>query len=300
VEADTVVEIETARGPERLHVLEDGAGEAACLVWHGLDSVNRFYHWSYLRKYGRLIRVGLPGHGPVGQVSWQHCKGWSPDHLADVAVGVCRRYSHGSPLTLVGHSTGALLALSAAIRAPELVGRLLLINPLIWSPASKAVRVVARTQLWRWIAMLALAPAIRRKRGSIDSFLQGLRPIIGDRRGFYDNPNTRAYTEAGHENYRTTSLSAIVALAKVCVTCDLRDVITKAKVKVPTLIVHGEADTLSPIAQSEWLAENLSGAKLVKLPGVGHLSYAEREHDFSALATEWLDAQPSQTVSGGA
>lgn len=286
------LKIDTRLGKEEIHVLENGAGPRRFLVWHGFDSVNRFYHWNYLQKYGQVIRVGLPGHGPVRERHRTHYQRWTAEHFAEIAIGVCKRYRSGIPITAVGHSTGAYMALNAAIREPQLVGRLVLINPLIWSPAKMLVRLLARTRLWQWIGTTALAPGIERKRRSVQSFLNGLRPIVGDARAFYGNPNTVEYAKNGHADYKRSSIVAIVSTARICATFDLRAALTTAKLNVPALIVHGEEDPISPVRQSDWLAQRLSQATLVKFPGVGHICYAEREHDFAALVTEWLDAPP--------
>jgi pimeloyl-ACP methyl ester carboxylesterase len=44
---------------------------------------------------------------------------------------------------------------------------------------------------------------------------------------------------------------------------------------VPTLIIHGEADPLVPVAWARRAQQRIPGARLVTLPGVGHLSPRE-------------------------
>jgi pimeloyl-ACP methyl ester carboxylesterase len=41
-------------------------------------------------------------------------------------------------------------------------------------------------------------------------------------------------------------------------------------IKVPTLVIHGEADPLVPPAGGEDTARNISGARLMTIPGMGH------------------------------
>ncbi|ALH79070.1 alpha/beta fold hydrolase [Sphingopyxis macrogoltabida] len=41
-------------------------------------------------------------------------------------------------------------------------------------------------------------------------------------------------------------------------------------VKAPTLVIHGEADPLVPIAGGRDTAENIAGARLLTIPGMGH------------------------------
>jgi 3-oxoadipate enol-lactonase len=46
-------------------------------------------------------------------------------------------------------------------------------------------------------------------------------------------------------------------------------------VAVPTLVVHGDADLLIPTQNGERLAERISGARLVLIPGAGHMLQAD-------------------------
>src|SRR5689334_20609977 len=118
METEQTIEVQTHLGTEEIHILHSGSGPRRFLVWHPFDSVNRFYPWRYLEKYGELIRVGLPGHGPIARKSWSHYRKWTPEHLIEIGTSVCKRYFSGTPLTLVGHSTGAHVALGAAMRLP--------------------------------------------------------------------------------------------------------------------------------------------------------------------------------------
>src|SRR6266566_3701347 len=104
MQEDSVVNIETPLGKEPVHVVRSGSGTQRFLVWHGFRSVNRFYPWSYLENLGELIRVGLPGHGPVPQRTWRDYRRWNAEHFVDIALGVLRKFHDGGPLVVVGHS----------------------------------------------------------------------------------------------------------------------------------------------------------------------------------------------------
>jgi pimeloyl-ACP methyl ester carboxylesterase len=288
MESSQTVELTTPLGREEIHVVRSGSGAQRYLVWHGFDSVNRLFPWSFLSKSGELFRIGLPGHGPVKRRSWRHYMAWTPEHFIEIAVAVCERFFTGSPLTLVGHSAGAHLAAGAACRVPGIIGRLILINPWLWSPFGASTQRLSRTALWPLVGMLAIAPNIWRKRRSTRSFLEGIRSLIGDRESFYSNPNTPKYVSDGLKDYRCTAIRALVGAARVFAACDLRPTINTARLLMPTLVVHGEKDPVSPVAQSEWLAQQLSGVTLIKLLGVGHVAYGEREAKFAGIVTSWL------------
>ena len=57
---------------------------------------------------------------------------------------------------------------------------------------------------------------------------------------------------------------------------------------VPSLVIVGEEDVLTPLADSEAMASRLPRCRLVKLPGAGHLSSLETSRAFSIALTDFL------------
>jgi pimeloyl-ACP methyl ester carboxylesterase len=56
---------------------------------------------------------------------------------------------------------------------------------------------------------------------------------------------------------------------------------TAASIDVPTLVLVGERDQLTPPSDSEALAEALPRGRLVRIPGAGHLTPLERPDGFN-------------------
>ena len=69
-----------------------------------------------------------------------------------------------------------------------------------------------------------------------------------------------------------------------------------AQVEVPTLILWGEEDALTPVAGAEWYARHLPDAELVTYPGIGHLPMEEAADESLRDLREWL----TQTLSAPA
>jgi 3-oxoadipate enol-lactonase len=61
-----------------------------------------------------------------------------------------------------------------------------------------------------------------------------------------------------------------------------------AAIEVPTLVLVGGEDTVTPPDLSRELAEAIRGAKLHILPGAGHLANLERPADFNRLVEEFV------------
>ena len=53
------------------------------------------------------------------------------------------------------------------------------------------------------------------------------------------------------------------------------------QIEVPTLLIWGESDVRSPLHVADQLRENIPGARLVVIPGAGHVSNMEQPAAFN-------------------
>jgi 3-oxoadipate enol-lactonase len=68
---------------------------------------------------------------------------------------------------------------------------------------------------------------------------------------------------------------------------------TLATIACPALVVVGEQDALTPPAEAERMAKAIPGAKLVKIPGAGHLANIEAPEAFDRALTAFIDGLPA-------
>lgn len=82
------------------------------------------------------------------------------------------------------------------------------------------------------------------------------------------------------------------------ITTDFRPVLPR--ITVPTLVIVGEEDQVTPPSASEFLVKNITGASLVKIPGAGHLTNIEKPEVFNSALETFLNqhAQRASVVSG--
>ena len=59
-------------------------------------------------------------------------------------------------------------------------------------------------------------------------------------------------------------------------------------VKVPTLIIWGDKDTTTPLAQGQRLSQLISGSELAVMPGIGHMPQIEDAGQFNRLLVTFL------------
>lgn len=170
---------------------------------------------------------------------------------------------HGK-VDLVGHSLGGMFAAEIAIACPDLVERLVLVNAYgLWSDDLPQPDVFVMPQpefngaKWADPAQAAL---------ETNSF---------------DGP------EQNYVYYRSANLGA--ASRYMWPLAD-RGLVRRLKyLRQPVLVLHGTADGLVPEGYADLWAEKISGARVEKIPGAGHLPMVEAEGAFLAALQRFLD-----------
>ncbi|WNZ21762.1 alpha/beta fold hydrolase [Leptolyngbya sp. NK1-12] len=192
------------------------------------------------------------------------------------------------PIALVGHSLGALVALSAAVAHPEMVERLILITlpaarqeilPGWLQPLVASVEGLFTTPLLvRPLFKLVLRPGVIRSvlrkvyinqervtEALIESFLQP----------GYDRGASRAFCRLAQARTQTDFSRATKELLQ--------------EVDVPILLLWGEQDRVIPLTWGKHIANALhSQLQLVEIPDAGHCPYDESAERVNAEILAWL------------
>jgi pimeloyl-ACP methyl ester carboxylesterase len=61
-----------------------------------------------------------------------------------------------------------------------------------------------------------------------------------------------------------------------------------SEIKVPTLVIYGDIDTIASVVLSNYLANNIEDAKKVVFPGVAHMVNMEKPDEFNRLVINFL------------
>jgi pimeloyl-ACP methyl ester carboxylesterase len=102
-----------------------------------------------------------------------------------------------------------------------------------------------------------------------------------------------------------SSPGALEALHRMNREIDVRQILSA--VRVPTLILHGSEDTLVPLEVAQYIASKIPTARVVEIPGAGHLAFGKPALDTAAelerFLTEaweggaWREAEPERVLA---
>jgi pimeloyl-ACP methyl ester carboxylesterase len=162
--------------------------------------------------------------------------------------------------SLIGHSMGALVALEAAAQCPERVQSLVLIGAAAAIPVHKDLLAAAAANEHAAIDMVNIW-GYGYAAGLGGSRAPGVWMLgAGERILEQAAPGVLHADLAACNAYREGPAAA-------------------AAVKAPALLICGERDQMTPLKNGRALAQSISGAALVTLPGAGHMLMAERPYE---------------------
>lgn len=244
------------------------------------------------RLTARLRPVGLDARGHGGTLAPA-----DPRRLRDWDVfrdDLARFLDHlGEPALLVGHSMGGMVGLAVAIRRPDLVRGLVLVEPGIVPPAWRAwVFAAQRTGLWRHAPIVARAARKRRDWPSREALRAALRSAGIFRR--WSDEFFEAYVETGTEALPdgTVRLRCDPAWEARCIaTPPVGAWRWVPAIRVPTLLLYGEISRtfLPPMAAR--FRRALPHARVERFAGAGHYLPMERPDGAARAIQSFLDQE---------
>ena len=228
------------------------------ILLHGFGaSLDTWEPWAgRLSDQFRVIRLDLPGFGLTGA---DPTGDYSDARAMKLLAGLMDQLRI-QRASLIGNSLGGRIAWNFAAMHPDRVRSLVLISPDGFaSPGFEYDR--APDTPWIMRALPYVAPR---------ELLKANLAVA------YGRPE--ALTETTLTRYRDMMLAPGVRramLARMAQTV-LRDPIpTLAGIKSPTLLVWGEKDGMIPISNAADYLRHLPDARLVRMPGLGHLPFEE-------------------------
>lgn len=168
-----------------------------------------------------------------------------------------------------GLSMGGYLALRMYERAPEQCRALILCDTKAGADGNEA-------KLKRWSSIQALQ---KNRTEFIEAQWQAL---VGE------SSKGDAALKQRFEQLIGLASDKTIASGLVALSTRTDSTMNLAKIRVPTLIVVGEEDKVTPVAESEAMAKAIAGAQLKVLAKIGHMSNLENPQKFNDQLSAFL------------
>ena len=217
----------------------------------GFDSSTWALHSRWFAHHGySVLAPDLPGHG--------RSAGKPLPTIAEMAdwIAALITAAGATKARLIGHSMGSLIALDAAARHPERVSALSLIGTAATMTVGPDLLKAAEANDHAAIDMVSI-------------WGLGFAAELGGSRapGLWMHGSAQATLERCAPGVLFNDLAA-------CNT--YQDALTSAaKIKVPTRLILGEKDMMTPVKAGKALAAAIAQSRTIVLPGAGHTMMAE-------------------------
>lgn len=242
-----------------LHLAEAGPADAPVVILiHGFgDSLHAWDSWAgRLAQVFRVIRIDLPGAGLS-----------PPDTFGDytdarsLALILALMQARGiARADLIGNSIGGRIAWAFAAAHPDRVRRLVLISPDGFASPGFAYDVPPKVPVWIGLFRYVLPRAMVRA---------NLAAAYGDPSRLAPDRVTMDWQLLRAPGAR----AALIARMRQTVLHDPRPEL--ASIRAPVLLLWGDKDALIPITNAQDYLAVLPDARLVTLPGLGHVPQEE-------------------------
>jgi pimeloyl-ACP methyl ester carboxylesterase len=202
----------------------------------------------------RVCAIDLPGHGRSGGSA---CS--SVDAYADFIELFVSQLDFDD-VTLIGHSLGGAIVQALALRAPEWLCRIILVGTG---------------------ARLRVEPGILD--GCFSNFAQTI-DLICD--WAYGPAASKDLIDRGRARLLKTPAKVIHADMSAC---NRFDVIKSVHdIRLPTLVVSGSHDQLTPLKYGEYLHSNIAGSTHTVIENGGHMMALEKPDEFINSVIDFL------------
>lgn len=220
----------------------------------GADHTAWEQQYTILQDKINIFALDLPGHGASDGKGEQDVTSY---------VEWIRKFIEAKALkkpVLVGHSLGAAICLSFAIRYGDLLAAIV--------PLSGGVRMPVNPMI-------------------IDGYRKDPVATMNLTWKFSVSKQNREKLARGFEK-NLTNLKPEISIGDF-LACDKFDITDEiSKIKVPSLIMCGAEDKMTPVANGRFMQECIAGSRIAVLENAGHLGMLENPEDFNAYLVEFL------------
>jgi len=268
--------------------------EKTILMIHGLgDEADTWRHVIQpLAERFHVIAMDLPGFGRSDKPATKYSPGFFKYAIIELMDALSL-----NKVILMGSSLGAILAQDLTLTHEDRVEGLILVDGgllQIESMGGWSFRLMLLPLIGEWLyTRLRKDPqAAFNSLGNVYSDLAGLPEP--DRTFLFTRVNKRVWSDGQRRAYFSTlrKLTAYVLNQQSTLPDKL------FYLETPTLVIHGQNDSLFPEVNARGIANVQPVAQLITINGSGHLPHQEHPQLFLDAVNSWLEKLCSHTLVG--
>jgi 3-oxoadipate enol-lactonase len=257
-----------------IHYEDMGSGPDKIVFSHSylVDSYHFFPQMQALKDKYRCLAYDHRGHGQSEVTE----DGYDMENLYADALGFIEGLDC-APCHFVGLSTGGFIGLRLAIRRPDLLKSLILMDTSADAePEENLKQYKMLLFVVRWF---------------------GYRPVVGRvmplffGKKFLNDPARQDQVKEWRQRLMANDRKAMIKFGQgIFAREGVYDQL--GQIKTPTLMVVGEEDVPTPKAKAERIAQGIPGARLVSIPDAGHLCTVDEPAAVTTAIEAFLAEHP--------
>ncbi|KUE85137.1 hypothetical protein ASL20_30395 [Cupriavidus necator] len=247
-----------------------GDGPFTVFLLHGAYGSRQYFCEeiaTLVRRGYRVVAWDAPGYG-LSPLPGSYSIDMAAQACADLVDAVGTRTN-----VLFGHSMGGIIAPLAAVKLGGERVHGLVVSATVGSFSAKS-KEDQRVFLEERIAPLAQGKTLSAAAEPL------LRTMLAPTSS---GPLVDLVLQVAMQTRTDTFMAAINAIV------DYKGMPTLAQVRVPTLAIAGELDTVGKPEQMRQLAQAVEGAEFVSVPNAAHYAWAEQPEVFNTALFDFLD-----------
>lgn len=263
-----------------VHYKKYGSGEPVFILLHGFGA--SLFSWREvtepLAEFGTVIAYDRPAFGLTERpMEWEGESPYSQEAQIQLVIGLMDALGVEKAI-LVGNSAGGTIAMLTALKYPERIESLILVNPAVYAGGGAPA----------WIRPLLRTPQMNRIGPLIARQIQTRGPELIELAWHDPSKITPDVMEGYQKPLRVENwdkaLWYLTVSSRESGLAERLDELT-----LPVLLIAGDDDRIVPTEQSVRLAGELPNAELVVIPQSGHVPHEETPAEFMQAVIDFLN-----------
>ena len=264
----------------QLHTVIHGDGDQTLIFIPGLGGTTRYWkpRLRSLKNSYRAVLLDPLGFG-------QSPKPWSRYSVEQHVAALHTSLQALGPVTLIGHSLGALLTFAYAARYPGQIKNIIVLGMPYFGSQHKAYQYmregpVKGGYLYTNIVLTMITCVLTRR-----VFGRMLPYLLRD-----------VPREVAEDLVKHTCRTSTSSLWEVVYRYDVAVDFKRLPAHIRVLFIHGDQDVMAPVGAIRRLTENLARGRLHVLPGVDHHPFLRNPEKCLALIDEFVKSSTKPTI----